>query len=74
MDIGQSELSSLMKVGQSLMVNAHQVQDRGLQVVDMDRLVDHMEPEFIGLPPGHARFGATARHPHGKGLGVVISP
>ena len=46
--VGQAELAALIGVGQPLVVQAQQVQDRGLQVVDVDRVFDDVEAQFVG--------------------------
>ncbi len=39
-DVGQPEVAALEAIGQLEMVEAEQVQDRGLQVVDVDSVLD----------------------------------
>ena len=45
-------------------VDAQQVQDRGVQVVDVDRFFDDVVREVVGLAVGDARLDAAAGQPH----------
>ncbi len=50
-DVGQPKVPSLEAIGQPPMIQSQQVQDRGLQVVDVDLLVRFggAEAEFVGV-------------------------
>ena len=37
LDVGQAEVPAVVKIGQPLVIEAQQVKDRGVQVVDRDR-------------------------------------
>ena len=54
-DVRQPEMAALELVGQLLVVDAQAVQDRGVQVVDVDRVVDDVVAEVVGLAVGDAR-------------------
>ena len=54
-DVGQAEVAALEAVGQLGVVEAQQVQDRGLQVVDVDAVLDGVEAELVGLADGRGR-------------------
>ena len=47
--VGQAEVAALEAVGQLRVVDAEQVQDRGVQVVDVDGVVDDVVAEVVGL-------------------------
>ena len=49
------------------------MQDRGLQVVDVDRILDDVEAQVVGSAVGHPGLDAAAGHPHGEGLRMVIA-
>ena len=49
MHVGQAVVAALEAVGQLRVVEAEQVQDRGLQVVDVDLVLGDAEAEFVGL-------------------------
>ena len=45
-------------------VRAHKVQDRRVQVVDVDLVLDRREAELVGRAVGHAALDAAAGQPH----------
>ena len=49
MNVGQAEISPGVAVCQALVVQAELVQDRGLQIVDVDRVLDDVKAQFVGL-------------------------
>ena len=55
MHVGQAEVAAGVAVGELLVVEAQQVQDRGVQVVDVDVVLDGLEAELVGgavdVPP-----------------------
>ena len=71
--VGQPEVSSLESVGQFLVVEAEQVQQRGVQVVDVDRIFHRPKAELVGLAIDLPRFEAAAGKPHREGIDVVIA-
>ena len=48
MDVGQPEFSSGVEVRQPFVVKPKQMQDRRLQIVNVDRIVDDVKAEIIG--------------------------
>ena len=48
-DIGQAEVAAVVAVGQLRVVEAEQVQDRGVQVVDADAVDDGLVADLVGL-------------------------
>ena len=55
MHVGQPEIAALELVGQPGVVDPQQVQDRGVQVVDLDRVVDDVVGEVVGLADESSR-------------------
>src|SRR5215467_14559433 len=60
-------------VGQLLVVEAEQVQDRRVPVVDMHRLLDRLIAVVVGLAVGEAALDAAAGHPGRVRLVVVVA-
>src|SRR3712207_5220871 len=60
-------------VGEPLVVEAEQVQDGGVEVVDVDRLVRHGRAELVGRAVDQARLDAAAGEP-GRKDGRVMAP
>ncbi len=46
-DVGESEVAALETVGQSFVVDAQQVQEGGLEVVDMNLVLDGVDAEVV---------------------------
>ncbi len=55
------------------MVEAHEVQDRGVQVGDVARFIDGREAEFIRRADGLATAHAGSGEPHREAVPVVIA-
>ena len=47
--VGQAEVAALESEGEPFVVDAEQVQDRGLEVVDVDRVAGDVHAEVVGL-------------------------
>ena len=55
------------------MVETELVQDRRLQVVNVNWILGDAETEFIGRAVLEAAFDSAAGHPHREGVGIVIA-
>ncbi len=55
------------------MVEAHLVEDGGVEIVDVDGVFDDIIAKLIGFAV-HARLDAPARHPDREGAGVMVAP
>src|SRR5262245_53486903 len=72
--IRQPKIASLEKVGQFFVIESEQVQQRGVEVMDVDFVDLRFVAEIVGLPVDEARFAAAARKPNGEaGWAVVAS-
>lgn len=49
------------------------MQDRGVDVMDMDRILDSAKAKVIGLSINSAALEATTSKPHREGVDVMIS-
>ena len=72
-DVGQPRVAPLMKIRQLFVVHAHQRQERGVDVVQVDLVFHGGEAEFVGLAIRHAPFDAAAGQPHGKAVRIVVA-
>jgi len=70
---GKPELKHPETKGQATVINAQQVQDGGMDVMDMHRILDNMEAQLIRATHRDAPPDATSGKPHGKGLQVGIA-
>jgi len=71
-DVGQTEVSTLVLEGQLRMVDAQHVQHRRVQVVNMHRVASNVIAEVVGFPIGDTWLDATTRHPDRKRPRVMI--
>ena len=51
-DVGEAVLATLELEGETFVVNAEEVENGCLEVVDMNLVSSHLEPEFIAGPMG----------------------
>src|SRR5262249_30076713 len=73
MDVSEPEVAARVTVGEGFVVEAEEVEDRGVQVVDVDGVLDGLEAEFVGGAMDMAPLDAAAGQPHGKGVVVVVA-
>ena len=73
MDIRQTELATLEFVSQPFVIDSQQVHQCGLKVVDMHRVIGHVDPQIIRRTMADARLCSATRHPDGVGIGMVIA-
>ncbi len=59
--------------GKLLVVDAQQVQDGGLKVMNVNLVVHGVEADIIRGSIGDAGFDAASSHPGGEGVGVVVA-
>ena len=55
------------------MVEAQELQDRGVEVADVDGVFDDVVGEVVGFAVDRAAFDAAAGHPHGEAAGVMVA-
>ena len=72
-DVGEAEVSALGTVGEFGVVEAEEVKEGGVEVVDVDFVLHGVEAEFVGFAEGGTALDAAAGEPHGEGVGVVVA-
>ena len=72
-DVGQAEIAAGVAVRELLVVEAHEMQDRGVQVVDVDAVFDGFEAELVGRAVDVSAADAAAGHPHREAVVVVVA-
>ena len=72
-NVGQAKLTALEEIGQLLMVDAQQMQDGGLKVVNMDAPFGYVESVVVGTAMYMARLHAAAAHPERKYAAMMIA-
>src|SRR5438034_708711 len=71
--VGQSKVAALEAEGEAKVVETEQVQNGGMQVVDMDDVLDAVVADVVGLPERHPRLHAAAGQPHRERLDVMVA-
>ena len=59
-DVGEAEVAALEAEGEFLVIEAEEVEDGGLEIVDVDFIFHNGEAEFVGLAVAEAAFDAAA--------------
>ena len=72
-DVGEAEIAALVFVGEPRVVDAEEMQDRGVEVVDVDAVGRDVVAEVVGGSNGGARLDASSRRPKGEAAGVMIA-
>ena len=73
MHIRQTEVAAGVAECEAFVVEAQQMQNRGMQVVHVNSLFDRIPAEFISGTVYIAALDATASQPHGETIVVVIA-
>src|SRR5262245_47223148 len=73
MHVSEAEVAAAVAERQFLVVDAHQVQDGGVQVVDVDPVLDGVHPQLVGRSVDRAALDAAAGQPHGEAAAVVVA-
>ena len=73
-DIGEALVSAGMGVGEPLMVEPEQVQQRGVQVIDAHAIHGGLVPHVIRLPEVDPSPHSAPGEPGRKGMRVVVPP
>ena len=72
MNVGKPEIAALKPVGEPLVVNAKQVKDRRLEVMDVNRISDDVHAEIVSFAMSDARLYPAASQPGGEGVRMMI--
>src|SRR5580658_6204380 len=73
-NIGQTEIASAIPIRQLGVVDPEQIQDRRVNVMDVDlRLRRRLEPEIVGLSVNGSALDGAASQPHGESIWIVIA-
>ena len=72
-DIRQPEVTALMSKGQLLVIDTHQVQDGGIQIMNVDRVLGDVVGKVIRLTVLEPSPNTPASHPHRPASGMMIT-
>ena len=73
MNIGQPEIATAVAISQSFVIQSHEMQHGGMQVMDVHPVFDGLISELVGRAERHAPANAAAGEPHGETACVVIT-
>src|SRR5262245_4878338 len=72
-NVCQPEIASLESVRDICMVQSKQVENRGMEVVHVHRVLRDAPPDFVRLADDLSALHAAAAHPDAKGERMVIA-
>lgn len=71
-NVGQAEVAPGVTAGQALVVDAHEVEDYGAEIANVDLVLDRDHAEFVDRVVVVAPVEAAASQPHGKAQVVMV--
>src|SRR5438105_1552505 len=72
-DVGQAEIAALETIGQPLVIEAEEVQERGLEVVDVHGIFGDVVAKIVRLAEGDAALDAAAGQPDRIATRVMVA-
>ena len=72
--IREAEVASLETICQLRMIEAEQMKQRCVEIMDMDFIGGRVKTELVGLTEGDPGFHTTAGQPHRETVRMVIAP
>ena len=72
-DVSQAVVAALVFEGEAGVVDAEEVEDRGVEIVDVDGVGGDVVGEVVGLAEGEAGFYSRAGEKDGEAAGVVVA-
>src|SRR5580704_6838051 len=72
-DVGESEVAAGIAVGQMFVVETQDVQDRGVIVVDMDRVGRDLDSVLVRFAIGRSPFYTRAGQQAGEGGRIMVA-
>ena len=73
MHVRQSEVAAGVAIGKSFVVESEQVQDGGVQVVDVNLVFDGREAELVRCTMNIAAACAAAGEPHAEAIVIMVA-
>ena len=72
-DVRQAEVATAVSIGELLVVEPHQVQNGGMEIVYMHGVLGGGTAELVRRTIGKTRLHAAAGHPDGESVVVVVA-
>ena len=73
LEVGESEVTSLVSVGQLGVIKTEAVEEGGVEVVDVNFIADNLQTEWIRFTHHLTGLDAPASQPEAEGIGVMVS-
>ena len=70
-DIRESKVPTGMAISEPFMIEAHDVENRGVKIVNMDGVLDHLVADVVRLTVNDSGPDAAAREPAREGRRMV---
>src|SRR5262245_58175508 len=71
--IGQPEIATLVAECEFFVIETEQVEERGLEIVDLDFVPGNAEAEFVGFAEYEPFFDARAGQENRKAIGIMVA-
>ena len=71
-DVGKAEVAALEFVNQFFVIHTHEVQHRGMKIVNMYRAVEDVVAVFIGEAVSDTALDASTCEPNAETAGMMI--
>ena len=72
-DVREAVIPAGMPEGQLRVIDAHEMQDGGMEVVDGDGVLHGVVSVVVSGTVGEGRFDAAAGEPHREAVGIVVA-
>ena len=73
MDVRQAIVPSGVSIGESFVIDSHEVEECGMKIVNVHRIADGFETEGVRLSVSAPSFHAAPGKPHEKSVRIMIS-
>ena len=73
MNIRETEIPSLELVRHTFVIDPQQVEDRGMQIMDMNPVLRHVHAVIVRFTVGHTTANPAASQPHAQATGMVVA-
>lgn len=73
-DVGESKIAALEAVREAEVIESEQVEQRRVEIIDVDWVTRDIPTDFVGFTVGESAFESAASHQDGECEGVMVTP
>src|SRR5262245_11106281 len=73
-NVGEAKIPSSVAVGELFVVEAEQMQEGRVQIMNVNWIFDCFESEFVRSAVNRAAFDAATGHPDTEAVRIVVAP